>query len=214
VKKRSGKSRPDPRAGKRDAYGERARKEGYPARSVYKLEEIDRRCHLIRGGQRVLDLGASPGSWTLYAARKVGASGEVLGLDLSPPRGALPRQARFEVRDVFEVTPEELGGSVWDVVLSDMAPSTTGHRATDMARSYLLFMQALDLARSVLKPGGSFVGKIFQGVDFPAAQKAMRETFETTRVMRPVATRDISYEVFLVGTGRRSDDPPERPSTE
>ncbi len=205
MRKRSGggKSRPDPRAGKQDAFGKRARKEGYPARSVYKLEEIDRRCHLLRGGQRVLDLGASPGSWTLYAAGKVGPSGEVLGLDLKPHRGALPPQARFEVRDVFTVTPEELGGAPWDVVLSDMAPSTTGHRATDMARSFQLFMQALALARSVLRPGGSFVGKIFQGEDFPEAQKAMREAFETSRVIRPEATRDVSYEVFLVGTGHR-----------
>lgn len=204
MKKRAGRSRPDPRAGRKDTFGRRARKEGYPARSVYKLQEIDRRCRLLRPGKKVLDLGASPGSWTLYAAEKVGPSGEVLGLDLKPPRGALPPQARFEVRDVFTVSPEELGGPVWDVVLSDMAPSTTGHRATDMARSFQLFMQALTLARAVLRPGGSFAGKIFQGEDFPEAQKAMREAFESSRVIRPEATRDVSYEVFLVGTGHRS----------
>ncbi|MBC7173917.1 MAG: RlmE family RNA methyltransferase, partial [Polyangiaceae bacterium] len=176
-----------------------------PARSVYKLEEIDRRCRILGPGMKVLDLGASPGSWTLYAAGKVGASGEVLGLDLKPHRGALPPQARFEVRDVTAVKPDELGGIVWDVVLSDMAPSTTGHRGTDMARSFQLFMDALALARVVLRPGGSFVGKIFQGQDFPEAQSAMRAAFENVRVIRPEATRDVSYEVFLVGTGRRAE---------
>jgi 23S rRNA (uridine2552-2'-O)-methyltransferase len=205
LSRRPGKSRPDPRKGKQDAYGHRARKEGYPARSVYKLEEIDRRVHLLGPGKKVLDLGASPGSWTLYAAKQVGPSGEVLGLDLKPPRGALPDQARFEVRDVFEVTPDELGGRRWDVVLSDMAPNTTGHRATDMARSFLLFTQALELATKVLRPGGSFVGKIFQGEDFPEAQKTVREAFTSARVIRPEATRDVSYEVFLVGVGLRGE---------
>lgn len=190
------------RAGGRpqDHFGKRARAEGFAARSVYKLQEIDRRVSLFRRGQRVLDLGAYPGSWTQWTAERVGKEGRVLGLDVQEPPPGLPPNAEMREADVLTVTPEELGGPAsFDVVLSDMAPATTGQKSLDQYRSFELFMRALEIARGVLAPGGAFVGKIFQSGDFPEAKKAVAESFETARVIRPEATRTESYEVFLVG---------------
>jgi len=169
---------------------------------VYKLEEIDRRVGLFKKGQRVLDLGASPGSWTLYAAQRVGPSGRVLGIDLKDPEVALPPQAEIRTLDAFAVDPETLGGP-FDVVISDMAPKTSGQRHADQYRSYELVMRALELSKAVLQPGGAFVAKIFQGAEFEDARNAIREVFSKVRVIRPKATRDESYEVFLVGIGFR-----------
>jgi 23S rRNA (uridine2552-2'-O)-methyltransferase len=155
---------------------------------------------LFKKGQRVLDLGASPGSWTLYAAQKVGPKGRVLGLDLKDPEVALPAQAEIRTLDAFEVDPAELGGP-FDLVISDMAPKTSGQRHADQYRSYELVMRALELTRQVLEPGGTFVAKIFQGAEFDDARAAVREVFGKVRIIRPKATRDESYEVFLVGLG-------------
>ena len=191
-----------------DSFGKRAQKEGYPARSVYKLEEIDRRIKLLRRGMRVLDLGACPGSWTLYAAQKVGREGRVLGLDLNPARTALPPQARFEERDVTTVTTDDLGGpQSFEVVLSDMAPATSGQAHRDQYLSYELYMRALEIARGVLVEGGTFVGKIFQGAEFPDARKATQAMFDKVRIIKPEASRTESYEVFLIGLGlQRGED--------
>jgi 23S rRNA (uridine2552-2'-O)-methyltransferase len=174
---------------------------------VWKLEEIDRRLGLLRRGQRVMDLGAFPGAWTMYAARKVVPGGQVLGFDLQSFRGSLPPGAEIRTGDAFALNPVELGS--FDVVLSDMAPNTTGTRLADQARSHALFMQALRLCAHCLRPGGSFVGKLFQGPDFEEARAAMRALFRETRVMKPEASRQESIEVFLVGLDRRA---PERPT--
>ncbi|MEM7136639.1 MAG: RlmE family RNA methyltransferase [Myxococcota bacterium] len=185
---------------KQDQYGRRAKREGFPARSVYKLEEIDRRSRLLKKGHRVLDLGASPGSWSLYAANRVGPTGRVIGIDIQAPDVALPAHAEIRVLDAFAVDPSELGGP-FDVVLSDMAPKTSGQRHADQYRSFELYMRALNVATQVLVPGGSFVGKIFQGQEFDEARKATREAFTQTRILRPNATRHESYELFLLGKG-------------
>lgn len=190
-----------------DSYGRRAKADGFPARSIYKLEEIDQKVRLFRRGQRVLDLGAAPGSWTMFAATRVGLEGRVYGIDIQPHRAALPPNASIEVLDVRDLQVDTLGA--FDVVISDMAPNTTGARETDMYRSYELFMMALEVAERVLVPGGHFTGKIFQGKDFPAAQKAVRERYAEAKVVRPKATRDESYEVFLVGLKKRA--PPSEP---
>ena len=153
---------------------------------------------MFKKGQRILDLGASPGSWTLYAAEKVGPQGRVLGIDLKDPDVALPKQAEFRTLDAFEVDPDVLGGP-FDAVISDMAPKTSGQRHADQYRSYELVMRALDLATSVLRPGGTFVAKIFQGAEFEDARDALRKHFAKVRIIRPKATRDESYEVFLIG---------------
>lgn len=150
----------------------------------------------------MLDLGASPGSWTLYAAERVGASGRVLGLDIVDPGVALPAHAEIRTLDAFTVQPESLGGP-FDVVISDMAPKTSGQRHADQYRSYELVMRALELSKTVLTPGGTFVAKIFQGAEFEDARNAIREVFGKVRIIRPKATRDESYEVFLVGLGFR-----------
>jgi 23S rRNA (uridine2552-2'-O)-methyltransferase len=185
-----------------DHFGDRAKREGYPARSVYKLQEIDRRTQLLRRGQRVLDLGAAPGSWTLYAAERVGREGKVLSLDLNDARIQLPAQVTFRVLDVFAVDARaEFGSAAFDVVLSDMAPHTSGQRHRDQFGSYELYMQALRVAREVLVPGGAFVGKIFQGPELEAARAATRAAFERVRIVKPEASRDESFEIFLVGTG-------------
>lgn len=188
---------------RQDSFGKRARREGFPARSVYKLEEIDRRMRLLRRGMRVLDLGAAPGSWTLYAAQKVDREGKVVAIDLKPHEGAMPANVDFRVADVREVDAESLGGQ-FDLVLSDMAPKTSGMRDADQYRSFELFCTAVDVAERVLVPGGAFVGKIFQGAEFEDARARLREVFAKEKIIRPKATRDESYELFLCGLDRRA----------
>ena len=191
-----------------DHFTREAKLRGFPARSVVKLEEIDRRARLLRPGQRVLDLGAAPGSWSMYAASRVGERGRLLGVDLSPVAVVAPPQAIFMDCDVVTADLRDLAlFAPYDVVLSDMAPKTTGTRAADQAQSFELFMRALDVASRLLRPGGSFVGKIFMGPDFPMAKRATKALFVTERAMRPAGTRESSYEIFLVGLGRRAATP-------
>jgi 23S rRNA (uridine2552-2'-O)-methyltransferase len=137
-----------------DHWGRRAKREGYAARSVYKLEEIDRKVRLFKPGMNVLDLGAFPGSWTAYAATVVGPRGRVLGLDLQEHRGALPPNAEIRKQDVMADLDALLAGTEWNAVVSDMAPSTTGNRFVDQSRSFQLVTRALDIAEKVLVPGG------------------------------------------------------------
>jgi 23S rRNA (uridine2552-2'-O)-methyltransferase len=190
---------------KADRFTKEARAAGYPARSVFKLEEIDRRARILRPGMRVLDLGASPGSWALYAAKQVGPKGRVLAVDLKLPETALPENVTFVLGDAFALEDATLAAAApYDVVLSDMAPSTTGNRLGDQTRSYELFMRALEVGGRLLKPGGSFVGKIFMGEDLPLARKAARALFDEERLIRPEGTRSVSYEIFVVATGRKA----------
>lgn len=189
-----------------DHFGERAKREGYPARSIYKLQEIDKRVRLLRRGQRVLDLGASPGSWSLYAAERVGREGKVVGIDLNEARVSLPAQVTFRALDVFSLSADDLGGpGSFDVVLTDMAPHTSGQRGRDQFGSYELYMRALEIAGQVLTPGGSFVGKIFQGPELEQARAATRALFETVRIVKPEASRSESFEIFLVGLSKKPD---------
>jgi len=183
-----------------DFFSKRAKKEGYPARSVYKLMEINQRVRLLRSGQRVLDLGAAPGSWSLYAARQVGPKGFVLGIDRQAKQIKLPDNTRFLQADVLEFDETDLQAEPpFHVVLSDMAPSTSGQRHRDQYLSFELFMRALDIARAVLLPNGDFAAKIFQGAEFQEARNAMSSTFTKVRIIKPKASRDESYEVFMVG---------------
>ncbi len=200
----AGRSRKNPYKGQ-DQLTAKAKAQGFPARSVFKLEEIDRRVRLFRRGMRVLDLGAAPGSWSLYAAEKIGEQGKLLAVDLQPLNTTLPpKQATFVQGDALALDNEKLATyAPYDVVLSDMAPNTSGDRFTDQTRSYDLFMRALAVARTLLQPGGSFVGKIFMGEDFPAARAAVKESFAEERLIRPEGTRSVSYEIFIVGLRRR-----------
>ena len=182
-----------------------AKKRGFAARSVFKLEDIDRRVRLLRKGQRVLDLGASPGSWSQYAAERIGPSGKLVAVDLAPLAKTPTANVTFFTGDVLALAPEALAAhGPYDVVLSDMAPRTTGTRESDQAKSFELFMRALELAGALLSPGGSFVGKIFMGPDFSAAKRRVKELFETERTIRPEGTRGSSFEIFVVGLSRKS----------
>ena len=187
-----------------DARTRAAKAQGYPARSVFKLEEIDRRVKLFAPGQRVLDLGAAPGSWSLYAAGRVGARGAVLAIDRDPIQQAFPANVRVAQGDALTLETSALSElGPYDVVLSDMAPNTSGSKAADQARSFELFMRAVAVALELGRPGSHFVGKLFMSADFEAARAALVAGYEKCQVIRPEGTRSRSSEVFLVGLRRR-----------
>ena len=192
------------RSTRRDRFHQQAKKHGYLARAVFKLEELDRQFKLFKPGQRVLDLGCAPGSWLQYARSKVGDKGTLVGLDRGPLRGDVAG-ARIVVGDVMKIEPAELLGELpaFDVVLSDMAPDTSGIRSLDQARSEALFERALEIATTVLAPGGNFVGKLFQGPEFKALLERVRGTFELAKTAKPESSRQISIEQYVVGKGFR-----------
>lgn len=202
ARSRSGRGAKNPYK-RADSFTREAHKAGFPARSVFKLEEIDRRVRLLRPGQRVLDLGAAPGSWSLYVTQKIGPSGRLVAIDLEPLRTVLPENATAIVGDAFADHPEVIEQAPYDVVLSDMAPRTTGNRLGDQTRSFELYMRALAVAEKLLKPGGAFVGKIFMGEDLPKAKAETKRLFTEERGIRPEGTRATSYEMFLVGLGKK-----------
>lgn len=206
---RSGRGNKNPYKGG-DSFTVAARQAGYPARSVFKLEEIDRRVRLFKPGQRVIDLGAAPGSWSLYVTQKVGPAGRLFAIDLEPLAIPLPDNATAIVGDALRLDNEALAEHApYDVVLSDMAPRTTGNRLGDQTRSFELYMRALAVAEKLLKPGGAFVGKIFMGEDFSEAKAATKRIFTEERALRPEGTRAVSYEIFLVGLGKKIVAPEE-----
>ena len=187
-----------------DPYTRRARQEQYPARSVYKLQEIQQRSRVIRRGDHVLDLGCAPGSWLIYAAEATGPSGRVVGVDLTPVTVALPAHASARTADVFELAedPARFFDGLFDVVLSDMAPATTGSRVVDTARSFNLCQAALGIARQVLRPGGVFVCKIFQGEDVKQFTEAVKSGFAECKVFKTQSSRKASMEIYLIGKGK------------
>jgi 23S rRNA (uridine2552-2'-O)-methyltransferase len=193
-----------------DHYFRQAKKENYPARSVYKLKEMDRAFRLFKPGQKVLDLGSCPGSWTLFAAEKTGPGGRILSLDLNPLPVPLPEHVLFLQEDVFTRSPrlEEIlqKWRPFDLVLSDMAPKTTGIKHADQAKSHYLAMEALDLARMVLAPRGCFVVKIFFGPDVPEYTAILRQEFKRVKTFKPKSSRSESKEIFLVGLEYRHGD--------
>lgn len=188
-----------------DPYFRKAKREGFAARSVYKLEEIDRKRRLLRKGHRVLDLGAAPGSWLQYVAAKVGPSGKAVGLDLQPITAGLPKHALALTADVFELTPEALPADFWpfDVILSDMAPKTTGIPSADAARSAELVLRCLELSQDLLAPGGTLLVKVFQGARLPELRSAFTSAFDKVSLEKPKASRPESVEIFLLGLGKK-----------
>lgn len=181
-----------------------ARAKGYPARSVFKLQEIDRRMRLLKAGQNVLDLGAAPGSWTLYASERVGVAGHVYAIDIKPIQQAFGANVQVLEGDALSLESEVLAAHApYDVVLSDMAPNTSGSKFQDQARSTELFLRALDVAVAFGKGGSHFVAKIFMSGDYKAAELKVRAAYETVRTIRPEGTRQVSSEVFVVGMGKK-----------
>lgn len=186
-----------------DPYTKKAREENFAARSVYKLEEIDRKEKVLGNAQVVVDLGASPGSWSQYVL-KVCPKAKVFAVDLSPLTFAHPR-LNFLQADINTVDfPAWLGVDKADVVLSDMAPKTSGIASRDTALSFELASLALDVAKKHLKPGGNFVAKLFMGEDFETYRKLLRETFDKVSLLRPDSTRKHSKEIFFTGKGFKS----------
>lgn len=191
----------------KDHYFKKAKEQNFAARSVFKLEEIDQKFRILKAGQTVLDLGCSPGSWSQYASKKVGPTGRVLGVDLSPVTVKLPNavfvQADLRDLNLVQVFQEHGFEPPFDVVVSDMAPKTTGIRITDQARSMELCELALDTAKKFLKPGGPFVCKLFHSDDFARLRDLIKKDFRQFEAMKPDSTRKISKEIFLIGLGKK-----------
>jgi len=191
-----------------EALAARARREGYAARSVYKLQELDKRFRLLRPGQRVLDLGAAPGSWSQFSLRRIGPTGLLVSVDLKPI--TVPLLGALVVQDdafaIDMAALDELSdGRVppFDLILSDMAPDTTGVPLADHVASVELCDRALDLGRTSLVQGGALVVKLFQGEDEAALRSRIKSCFKSIKAVRPKATRSQSVEIFLVATGFR-----------
>lgn len=186
-----------------DPYVAAARQQGWRSRAAFKLLELDDRFRLIRRGARVVDLGAAPGGWTQAVVQKGAA--KVVALDLlpmDPVPGAVVLQGDFVDAEMPERLTAELGGPA-DLVLSDMAPNTTGHAATDHLRIMALAESALNFALSVLAPGGAFVGKVFQGGSEREMLARMKHHFAQVRHAKPPASRKDSSELYVVATGFR-----------
>lgn len=198
------KGRGNPYA-KPDAKTLEARAQGYPARSVFKLQEIDRRMRVLRAGQNVIDLGAAPGSWSLYASERVGPTGHVYAIDIKPIQQVFGENVKVLQGDALSLESEILAAHApYDVVLSDMAPNTSGSKFQDQARSTELFLRALAVAVEFGKPGSHFAAKIFMSGDYKAAEMDVRKAYDTVRTIRPEGTRQASTEVFVVGMGKKS----------
>lgn len=189
----------------KDYYFRKAKQDNYPARSIYKLKEMDARFGLLKSGMKVLDLGAAPGSWTMGALEKIGQSGSVVACDLQPLEAVLPPHALFYQENIFspsEVFITKLGEmSPFDLVMSDMAPATTGSKVTDQARSLELACEAFAFARNYLSSGGNFIVKIFMGPDTRELEGPMREAFLKVKTFKPKSSRAESKETFLLGLG-------------
>jgi 23S rRNA (uridine2552-2'-O)-methyltransferase len=194
-----------------DPYFHKAKREGFAARSIYKLEQIDKKRRLLKNGMRVLDLGAAPGSWMQYAAARVGPGGRVVGVDLQPVTVSLPDHASAIEADVFSLTVESLAaefcsqesGALFDLLLSDMAPKTTGIPSADAARSAELVLRCLELSEGLLAPGGALLAKIFQGSRLDEVRKAFAGAFAKVSLEKPKASRAESVEIFLLGLGKK-----------
>lgn len=194
-----------PRPGVPDPYRTKARAEGFVARSVYKLKEIDKKYRLFKGGERVLDLGCSPGSWLQYIASRVGPGGLVVGVDLTPP-AIIPAPPLYFIPGAVGSLDLEAVTALspyFDVVVSDLAPKTTGLKAVDQQRSLELGWAAWEVARQLLRAGGHFLVKVFEGPDTPALAAALKEAFSHARVVKPAGSRPASRELYLLGLNRR-----------
>lgn len=204
----------------KDRFFKQAKDDAFVARSIYKLEELDRRYKLFKKGQTLIDLGCSPGSWLQYLSVKLGKKGRLLGYDIVPCDVAFGPTVLTRVADVQTLSPE----TIWadfetlkpsdasgqaprvsvDALVSDMAPKLSGIRDADQARSVLLVRYALNLAEATVKPGGFFVAKLFQGRDTDAFVGEIKTVFKEVKLLKPEATREGSREVFVLARERRS----------
>ncbi len=183
----------------------RAKSENYPARSVYKLEEIQNRFRVIKKNDKVLDLGCAPGSWLLYAAKEVEDQGRVFGIDLKQIDIDLPRNVSAVQDDILNLNNRSFLDEIkkFNVVLSDMAPATTGRKDVDALRSFELCQMALKVADDFLTADGNFVCKIFQGNDFNSFQKNVKSKFKNCKIFKPESCRKQSKEIYIIAKGRK-----------
>jgi 23S rRNA (uridine2552-2'-O)-methyltransferase len=185
-----------------DPFVQLAKKEGWRSRAAFKLMEMDDKDKLLKRGEVVVDLGATPGGWSQVAARRVGETGMVLALDLlemEPIHGVDFIQGDFREDDVLAKLEEKLNGRGVGLVMSDMAPNMSGVPLVDQARIMYLAELGLAFSQAHLKPDGAFLVKVFQGADYEAFLRAMREVFKTVAVRKPEASRDRSAELYLLG---------------
>ena len=188
-----------------DHYTTRAKKENYPARSVYKLQEIQRRYRIIKPGDCVLDLGCAPGAWLRFAAEATHRHGRVIGIDLKPITLALPPNVTTWVADIRRLDDRltaVIGAGV-NVVICDAAPATTGQKDVDAARSFELCQAALNIAVTHLTTGGHFVCKKFQGEDSSRFNQSVKSTFCKTKLFKPQSSRKSSKEIYVIAMGKQ-----------
>ncbi len=190
-----------------DFYFKKAKKEGYPARSVYKLEEAQQRFKLLKKGDKVLDLGCQPGSWSIYAAKTVGPQGLVVGVDLKT--GPIHTKGKSAPFHFFcgDITSEAMVdkvkeiSSIFNVLISDMAPRTTGNKWADQQQSLELARRVLQLTCAMVESGGNMYVKVFEGEDFKEYVDTVRKHFKKTKIVKPKSSRPESREVFVLGMG-------------
>jgi 23S rRNA (uridine2552-2'-O)-methyltransferase len=201
VAKRSGSSNRWRQRQERDIYVEKAAKEGWRSRAVFKLEQIQAKERLLKAGTICVDLGAAPGGWSQLAARLVGSRGRVIAVDLlaiEPIPGVETLLGDFVASETVAELKERLGGALADLVMSDMAPNISGNRAMDQPRSMALAEEALAFAEEVLKPGGDLLLKAFQGEGIEPFVSQLRTRFATVKRLKPKASRPESREIYLL----------------
>ena len=190
-----------------DHYFKKAKQNNFAARSVYKLEEIDQKLKILKPKQMVLDLGASPGSWSQYCSQKIGSMGRILGIDLKPVAVKLSNaifiQADLRDLNLEKIIKEHGFTPPFDLVISDMAPNTTGIRMTDQARSFELCDLAFQISRQFLKKDGHFICKLFHSDDFSKLKEQIKNDFKHFHAVKPDSTRKISKEIFLIGLSKK-----------
>ncbi|MGJ7513940.1 23S rRNA (uridine(2552)-2'-O)-methyltransferase RlmE [Pseudomonas baetica] len=189
-----------------DPYVKQAQKDGYRSRASYKLLEVQEKYKLIRPGMSVVDLGAAPGGWSQVTSRLIGGQGRLIASDILE-MDSIPDvtfiQGDFTQDEVLARILEAVGNSQVDLVISDMAPNMSGTPAVDMPKAMFLCELALDLAERILKPGGNFLIKIFQGEGFDTYLKDARQKFDKVQMIKPDSSRDSSREQYMLGWGFR-----------
>ena len=183
---------------KRDYWRRKAKEEGYLSRAAYKLIQINQRFKLIKPGMRILELGASPGGWTQVLSELVGESGEIVAVDIRRLKFSADN-VRFIRSDIRKLDTKALGK--FDLVVSDLAPNTSGHYSLDQAKQLRLVLEAYKIAKEVLKPGGAFISKVFYGEDVEDVVKEMRKEFKFARLYKPKASRSESAETYIIAVG-------------
>ncbi len=190
-----------------DHYTRKAKRDGYAARSVYKLAEIQEKMNILPPGGRILDIGASPGSWSQFVMKTIGRAGFLCAVDIKPVQALAPREncvlIEGSIEDETIVTRLQQNGP-YDAVISDAAPSTTGNRTVDTARSETLFELVFSIATRLLVPGGSFAAKLFQGGGEQRFLQLIRSMYRKGRIMKPAACRKDSFELYLVGIDKQT----------